>query len=342
MIAERATAEDAEQIAALIHEQQRDFRIFDDRLAPPAALEAVEERVRASLSRQDESHLVVRGLRGEVVCFGEPRIQELPEGHEWLSWSPRVGGLWESLVLPPLRSPFRTDALDALVAAARELWHEHGLDGETIAWPSRDPEMAPILRKLGLIPSFHYAYASSESIASIPSKGVLLRPARLEDYPLLWNLRSEQEAFHLQHCRFERPAPGLEKGFRAQFDRSLLTDAPGEELPQFSVAMQDDELVGFVEAVVQVLPAINPRDLPQGRYGYLANAAVRSALRGRGFGRSLVNYALHRLSLRHVLGFVLWYADDNPLSSRFWPRLGFRNLFTKYERRFDQSLSPQN
>lgn len=36
-----------------------------------------------------------------------------------------------------------------------------------------------------------------------------------------------------------------------------------------------------------------------------------------------------------VRAFVLWYAADNPLSSRFWPRMGFRDLITRYELRYD-------
>lgn len=341
MIAESATVDDADTIATLLLEQQRSFLGLDDRFAPPTALGALVERIRTSLSKSEERPLVVRGPREEIVGFGEPGVQELPEGHEWLAWAPRVGGVWESLALPPPGSELRPRALESLVAAARERWQERGLNGETIAWPSQDRDLAANLCKLDLIPSYHYAYASKDSVEATPSNDAAFRPARPEDFASLWGLRSEQEAFHLEHCRFERRASGLERAFREQFDRSVSDPSLREGAPQFSVALQDGEPVGFVEAVVLALPAVNPRGLPEGRYGYVANAAVRSTLRGHGIGRRLVGFALYRLALQAVRGFVLWYADDNPLSSRFWPRMGFRNLVTKYERRFDESPASQ-
>ncbi len=335
MRAEYATREDVPSIADVVREHERARWLRDRRFARPRTIDAIRRSVRTSLTEGNAVHLAVRDAAGSIIGYGAPRVQRLDSDNEWLAWAPRVGGVWDSIAVSPPGSPGRSLILSALVARARELWSREGLDGEVLAWASADGELAPSLASLGLIPSRHYALAFGSRGARAPTGTASYRPARLEEYPSLWRLRLEQAEFHVQHGRFDRPAPGLEQGFRRQFEAAFAAREVGEGLPRFWVAERVGAVVGFVEAAVQSMGDDNPRGLPGGRYGYINNAAVKGSVRGLGIGRGLMEYALGRLSESRVRAFVLWYAADNPLSSRFWPRMGFRDLITRYELRYD-------
>ncbi len=47
-------------------------------------------------------------------------------------------------------------------------------------------------------------------------------------------------------------------------------------------------------------------------------------------GRLLVAHTLHALAQYEVVGFYLYYVLTNPLSNRFWPKMGFRPLLVTY------------
>ncbi len=325
----------AEAIARLVRDQSKALRYLDDRLGSADSIGAYLDQVRRAAERPGAHPLVARSPDGEVLGFGLPRVRELPAGHEWLAWAPRIGGVWDLLALEPPGSPRRGRVLEGIVREARRVWRDRELDGETVGWFSADSEFADLLHALGLETSSHYAYAPVSVLASLGEGDLSYRPARAADYASLWRLREEQLQFHLAHCRFERSTPGLEGGFRRAFEASLSVAVPVEERPQFSVAEHGGEILGFVETAAQPMAALNDRGLPEGRYGYLNNAAVRADRRGSGLGRGLVRYALGRLTGLSVRAFVLWYAADNPASSRFWPAIGFQPLYTRFERRRD-------
>jgi GNAT superfamily N-acetyltransferase len=75
-----------------------------------------------------------------------------------------------------------------------------------------------------------------------------------------------------------------------------------------------------------------PGLLPPGRYAYLNSVAVRFAARGCGLGRALVGAALAAAG-PDLAGSVLWFTEHNPIAGRVWPHLGWRPLWTLWERR---------
>ncbi len=332
---------DTAEIVRLLTDQAKRFHELDDRLAGPLLPEQYERSVGARQGQDLVAQLVTRDERGTVVGFGEPRVQALPEGHGWLGFAPRVGGVWNVLAVSAPGNSDRGGALVALVEAARELWKVEGLTGEYILWPSMDRELLPAMAELGLIASGHYAHAFPD-VSFPPGPGQrLCRPARYEDYPTVWRLRSEQSDYELQHSRFrvQGNPPDVEPGFRRQFELALDGGSNKDTRPQISVMEWEGSVVGFVESEVQTMVPGNPSHLPEGRYGYIDNACVISSSRGRGLGRDLLEYARGRLAEQNLKGLVLWYFADNPLASHFWTRLGFRNLITRFERRYD--LLPQ-
>ena len=99
------------------------------------------------------------------------------------------------------------------------------------------------------------------------------------------------------------------------------------------------EVLGMVESMLRVLPDDGvPGMLPPGRYAYLNSVGVRADARGRGLGRALA--AAAAAAHGELDGSTLWFALYNPISSRVWPHLGWRPLWTLWERRAGVSVAP--
>ncbi|MEV0680651.1 GNAT family N-acetyltransferase [Actinosynnema sp. NPDC050436] len=71
--------------------------------------------------------------------------------------------------------------------------------------------------------------------------------------------------------------------------------------------------------------------LPTGRWGYVNCVSVLPGARGAGIGRHLMAYAHRELQRLGTVGSYLYYNPPNPLSSVFWPRQGYRPLWTVWE-----------
>lgn len=72
--------------------------------------------------------------------------------------------------------------------------------------------------------------------------------------------------------------------------------------------------------------------LPPGRFVHLNSVAVTAAARGRGLGRTLVATALAAAGPGPD-GSTLWFSPPNPIASRVRPHLGWRPLWSVWERR---------
>ncbi|MBA8825939.1 GNAT superfamily N-acetyltransferase [Saccharopolyspora lacisalsi] len=73
--------------------------------------------------------------------------------------------------------------------------------------------------------------------------------------------------------------------------------------------------------------------LASGRWGYVNCLSVREQERGTGIGSLLTALAHDEFARAGVVGSYLYYNPANPLSSVFWPRQGYRPLWTVWEMR---------
>ncbi|WP_433263297.1 GNAT family N-acetyltransferase [Actinosynnema sp. CS-041913] len=71
--------------------------------------------------------------------------------------------------------------------------------------------------------------------------------------------------------------------------------------------------------------------LPVGRWGYVNCVSVLPGARGSGIGQRLMAHAHRELQRLGTVGSYLYYNPPNPLSSVFWPRQGYRPLWTVWE-----------
>ena len=94
------------------------------------------------------------------------------------------------------------------------------------------------------------------------------------------------------------------------------------------VAMLDWQIVAFYSLYLQSIDdSWTPPLFAPGRYGLLAEVAVAEGLRGRGVGRRLFHTVEQWFRERGAQRFWLIYLLRNPLSSRFWPSLGFQPVW---------------
>ncbi len=61
-----------------------------------------------------------------------------------------------------------------------------------------------------------------------------------------------------------------------------------------------------------------------GRRGYMYHAAVSALARGRGVGRTMVDYCIGQLRDLKIQRVTLFTLDDNCPAKEFWKHLGFR------------------
>jgi GNAT superfamily N-acetyltransferase len=99
------------------------------------------------------------------------------------------------------------------------------------------------------------------------------------------------------------------------------------------LAEDDGRAVGVLDGgLVYAAPGSTLADLlPLGVWGAVHHCGVVPGARGSGVGRSLVEHAHDAWS--RAAGAVLHFHPANPLSSVFWPRRGYRPLWTTWEHR---------
>lgn len=278
-------------------------------------LEALDPRLRMPRS-PTPGGLVAVGPTGGVAGHLRPMLVEFAAGDEVLSFAAPRTVHWQDVVVA---DPAALDALRRAAAVPDA--------AEGVLWPAVDDGAG--LLAAGLAAAFVFALRPPEPLGG--GAAVAVRRARPGDTESLVALHQAEVGFHEPYTPFIRRVPGLEPAYRARLQRVWAAAAGASVL---HVAEVDGRVVAMCESMLQAAPATGAGSrLPPGRYGYLNSVSVAAGHRGSGVGRSVVAAALTDLLAYGVDGFTLWYAAGNPLASRVWPRLGFRPLWTQYERR---------
>jgi ribosomal protein S18 acetylase RimI-like enzyme len=221
-----------------------------------------------------------------------------------------------------------TEGVDALLRAWR-----HRMDAEspgpdsacTVTWPSRDAPAIRAFLRHGMVPISVLAIRTIPPSPEVPPDDVTVRLARPEDFEEVLALTKETFEYTARVTFRERPeAMAL---ISPQLRRNLAAGAPIwlAESGGITTSVAD---CGWIESAPGTWAS---ELLPPGRWGYVNNVATRPGARGNGIGRALMSTVHRDFAGRGAAGTYLYYNPTNPLSSVFWPRQGYRPLWTFWE-----------
>ena len=225
--------------------------------------------------------------------------------------------------------------LHALLAAWRRLMDQGARPGEdsscVVTWPSRDAEGSGVLLRHGFVPLSVLAVRQSPAMpspAEQPPPGLVIRRAAARDVETAVGLALAEMSYSaMVGGTIVRPDA-------ADIKRAALRYRIGNGDPVWLVE-RDGVAVGLAECwVTDSYPGARHRfPVPTGRWGYVNTVSVLPGVRDAGVGRALMALVHRELYRVGVTGTYLYYNPPNPLSSVFWPRQGYRPLWTIWETR---------
>lgn len=265
-----------------------------------------------------------RTVRGSVyrTLYGPDAVLSL--------WNPRV--VWE---FTPLIGDTGAAGMDAALGALRG-WLERevpaaeatGDSGVHVMWPSRDVEVARSLHAHGLVPTTALAVRSPRLEPPASEGPVTVRLATMADVAELVSVvqAEMQYSVEVMGARLRDNAVDL---LTAGLKRSVYFDG------RVFVAEVGGAAVGA--AVCGLAKPTSGSSLANrladGLWGYVGQFSVVPTARGTGVGGVLIAEAHRVLDADATRGTFLYYELANPLSSVFWPRRGYRPLWTRWTAR---------
>jgi GNAT superfamily N-acetyltransferase len=244
-------------------------------------------------------------------------------------WSTR--DRWE---LFPLVGDEPGPGLDALLRAWRQRMDQvepPDLDSAClVTWPSRDVEGSRALLAHGFQPLSVLAVRQPRDPVPgelpKPPPGLVVRRATERDLDVAVSLGLAELAYSaMVGNTIVRPdAADIKRntlGYRiAHEDTVWLTELDG-----VAVGLAECWLTDAASNAGRRFP------VPPGRWGYVNLVSVLPGARGSGVGQAMMAWAHRELHRAGAVGTYLYYNPPNPLSSVFWPRQGYRPLWTNWE-----------
>jgi GNAT superfamily N-acetyltransferase len=193
--------------------------------------------------------------------------------------------------------------------------------------PATDPELVDAWVRLGF--GHQHVHAIREPLvgAPTPAEGIVLRPVQREDIDVLARVELSLGEHQILSPVFSRVTlPTLEET-RAEWDDDF-------DEPKYTtfVAERDGTVLGAaIGCAIEVSSTHRSLALPRGA-GFLGFAAVLPEHRGLGAGRLLGEAVLAWAGDEGYPAVATDWRMTNLLSSRTWPRLGFRPTFYRLHR----------
>lgn len=318
-------SQDRAAVVDLMQRQDERLHGLDGRLRPPRPTETIQAFIAEKVTADA---VVAVNEQGQIRGLAIPGVWEVAEEDEMRGFFlPRNGTV--GLTLPHPDEPDATAVTHTLLDAVETWWQEQAVDGTLITWPATDGWLAGLLNERGYVADSAAAVRPLEPLPPLPEDAHLtIRPARPEDEEILVALHLEEIRFHEAHTPYSRVVPAIEPAFRQRLARVWRCERVEKGAALLLVAEQAGQVVGFTE---NWLTEMKGSWFANGRYAYLNSVGVSEAARGQGIGRLLVAHTLHALVQYNIEGFYLYYVFTNPISSYFWPKMGFQPLLATYK-----------
>lgn len=271
---------------------------------------------------------------GDLVVTGDAtrEVTGVVTHHTWPTGSgPLLWSAAEVTELHPVLGGAGADAAHALMREWRSRIGTRTLSASDsaamVTWPSRDAAATRVFLDHGLVPLAVLAIRPPAPPAAPADTGApAVRRAGRVDLDACVRLAMAEVTYssqvggsvvrpHAEAVKRHALRERLERG-----DPVWLAERDGVAVGMLECGHSDVTLGSWLAGL-----------LPSGRWGYVNCASVLPDQRGAGAGRALVAAALPELQAPGVCGTYLYYNPPNPLSSVFWPRQGYRPLWTLWE-----------
>lgn len=308
------TGDDVPAAGRLLAARQAAHRRAEPLLRPLDAAAAAAE-VRAAWAREGATGAVAE-RDGEVVGYvvGAPR--------QAATWGPNV---WVDAAGHAVADGYEEVARD-LYAHAAAGWVGAGRTAHYVLLPAGPSALVDAWFRLAF--GLQHVHAVREPApAPAPPPGLVVRPAARRDVPALARLDLVLPAH-------QGGAPVFSAGPVPTPAQALAEWEAGVDDPDFPtwVAEHAGEVVGAATGCALERSSLHEGPALVPAAGFLGFAAVLPAARGLGAGRALGEAVL---GWSHGAGYAACVTDwraTNLLSSRAWPRLGFRDTFWRLHR----------
>ena len=302
--------------ALLLAERHRAHRLAEPGLDPRYEAPGAAREELGALLRVDGASGVAGLIDGDVAGFvvGTPRDA---------SWGPNM---W---VEPAGHAVTDAELVRDLYATAAERWVADGLALHYAMVPASDRALVDAWFRLGFGHQQVYAIRetppATERTEAPP--GLVVRLARLEDLDALARLDVALPAHQALSPVFSRRALPTVEDARAEYEADF-------DDPRFAtfVVEQEGEVIGSaIACAIELSSDHKSLALPPGA-GFLGFASVLPEARGCGVGRLLGEAVLEWARETEREWVVTDWRMTNLLSSRAWPRLGFRPTYYRLHR----------
>lgn len=298
--------------------------------AQEARFAALEPLLAASAPNPDGDVLTATTRDGRMVA-GVLLRRTYGRGSSTSLWSARDN--WE---LFPLVGEDSGPGIDALLVAWRRLMDHTGVpDADSscvVTWPSRDAEGSGALLAHGFQPLSVFAMRQRARGTAAPGaptpQGLVIRPVTPRDMETVVSISLAELAYSaLVGGTIMRPDA-------ADIKRAAMRYRIAQGDPAW-LAERDGVPVALAECWLTDADPRSPRrfPVPPGRWGFVNTLSVLPGARGGGVGQAMMALAHRELHAEGAVGTYLYYNPPNPLSSVFWPRQGYRPLWTIWETR---------
>lgn len=328
-------------IIDLMQAQEKRWHRLDPRLSTIHSREQIASMIQYHRS-QEQPPLVAMDMQKRVRAYVYPGVWQLDLEDGLRAFFSDRNGLAQCLTLPDPTDADVFSVLSILFAELTQRWNDQQVSGEMVRWPSCDAWLDKLLHKQGFLLDSELAYQKSpmelsETTYPVSVAGLRSRLAHSDDEDSLAALFTEELVFHEPYTPFVRMSSSVEHAFRDRLSLLWSGKSLAEGAPLVVVIEQAGRVVAMSESELFIVKEDNNDAtylLPAGRYCHINNMGVSQELRGQGIGHMLVKATVDAFAAMKPDGYILWFNPANPLSSRFWPRLGFQPLWRTYQRHY--------